>query len=195
MTDISIRQLNKKHINTLRKQIKPHPLVEKVLKMVCIMRGCIAPNWTMARELMSSMTFKLELMLMDPTQLKPILVKKVLKILNSNQKQLTPVNMLQIDQGASILLTWIINFVKWNSGFKKFNYADNPPGASNFGALIRDMDGSLQDQEFISQQQAFAHSSDHDSINDKLQPVQTQEEGQSPIQILKTQKQGLGQPQ
>lgn len=67
MTEISIRQLNKKHINSLRKQIKPHPLVEKVLKMVCILRGCIAPNWTMARELMSSMTFKLELMLMNPT--------------------------------------------------------------------------------------------------------------------------------
>lgn len=67
MTDVSIRQLNKKHISTLRKQIRPHPLVEKVLKMVCILRGCVAPNWTMARDLMSSMTFKLELMLMNPT--------------------------------------------------------------------------------------------------------------------------------
>ena len=84
MTDISIRQLSKKHIITLRKQIKPHPLVDRVLKMVCILRGCVAPNWTMARELMNSMTFKLELMLMNPTQLKPGLVKRVLKLLNSN---------------------------------------------------------------------------------------------------------------
>lgn len=64
--------------------MKPHPLVEKVLKMVCILRGCIAPNWTMARELMTSMTFKLELMLMDPVQIKPQLVRKVLLILNKN---------------------------------------------------------------------------------------------------------------
>lgn len=67
MTDVSIRQLTKQHIINLRKQIKPNPLVEKVLKMVCILRGCVAPNWTMARELMNSMTFKLELMIMDPT--------------------------------------------------------------------------------------------------------------------------------
>jgi|TARA_B110001450_G_C17560445_1_gene456539 hypothetical protein len=67
MTDVSIRQLTKQHIINLRKQVKPQPLVEKVLKMVCILRGCVAPNWTMARELMNSMTFKLELMLMDPT--------------------------------------------------------------------------------------------------------------------------------
>ena len=117
MTDVSIRQLTKQHIIALRKQVKPHVLVEKVLKMVCILRGCIAPNWTMARELMNSMTFKLELMLMDPTQIKSMLVRRVLKILNSNPKQLTPVNLLQIDQGASILLTWVINFIKWNSGY------------------------------------------------------------------------------
>ena len=97
MTDVSIRQLTKKHITNLRKQIKPHVLVEKVLKMVCILRGCVAPNWTMARELMNSMTFKLELMLMNPTHLKPVLVRRVLQILNVNQKALTPVNLLQID--------------------------------------------------------------------------------------------------
>ena len=66
MTDVSIRQLTKQHIINLRKQIKPNTLVEKVMMMVCILRGCVAPNWTMARELMTSMTFKLELMLMDP---------------------------------------------------------------------------------------------------------------------------------
>lgn len=85
-----------------------------------------------------------------------MLVKKVLKILNSNQKHLTPINMLQIDQGASILLTWIINFVKWNSGYKKFNYTENPPDASQFGGVMPEIDGSMQDQEFISNQQAFA---------------------------------------
>jgi hypoxanthine-guanine phosphoribosyltransferase len=94
MTDVSIRQLTKQHIINLRKQIKPNPLVEKVLKMVCILRGCVAPNWTMARELMNSMTFKLELMIMDPTLIKQNLVRRVLKILNSNHKQLTPVNLL-----------------------------------------------------------------------------------------------------
>jgi hypothetical protein len=58
--------------------------------MVCILRGCIAPNWTTAREMMMSMTFKMELMLMDPRQIKQSLIKRVIKVLNANQKTLTP---------------------------------------------------------------------------------------------------------
>ena len=58
--------------------------------MVCILRGCIAPNWTMARELMSSMTFKLELVLLDASKIKQSLVKRVIKILNQHHKLLTP---------------------------------------------------------------------------------------------------------
>lgn len=65
MTEHSIRRLTKGHIIELRNQVKPHLLVEKVMSMVCILRGCIAPSWTLAREMMSSMTFKMELMLMD----------------------------------------------------------------------------------------------------------------------------------
>lgn len=82
MTEASIRRLTKAHIIDLRNIVKPHNLVEKVLNMVCILRGCIAPNWTMAREMMSSMTFKLELVLLDAPKIKPSLIKKVIKILN-----------------------------------------------------------------------------------------------------------------
>jgi hypothetical protein len=62
--------------------VKPHMLIEKVLHMVCILKGCIAPSWTLARELLSSMTFKLELVLLDPTRIKQSLIKKVIRILN-----------------------------------------------------------------------------------------------------------------
>jgi hypothetical protein len=48
----------------------------------------------MAKELMNSMTFKLELMLMDPTKIKYGLVARVLKILSKNSKNLTPMNLL-----------------------------------------------------------------------------------------------------
>lgn len=91
MTDQSIRRLTKAHIVDLRNHVKPpHPLIEKVISMVCILRGCVAPNWTTAREMMMSMTFKMELMLMDPRQIKQSLIKRVVKILNQNQKALTP---------------------------------------------------------------------------------------------------------
>ena len=91
MTDQSIRRLTKAHIVELRSNVKPpHPLVEKVISMVCILRGCVAPNWTTAREMMMSMTFKMELMLMDPRQIKGSLIKRVIKILNQNQKTLIP---------------------------------------------------------------------------------------------------------
>ena len=90
MTEASIRRLTKAHIIDLRNIVKPHHLVEKVLNMVCILRGCIAPNWTMARELLSSMTFKLELVLLDASKIKSSLIRKVIKILSQHQKLLMP---------------------------------------------------------------------------------------------------------
>lgn len=122
MTEHSIRRLTKAHIIELRNQVKPHPLIERVLNMVCILRGCIAPNWTVARELMQSMTFKMELMLMDVCNIKNSLIKKVIRVLNNYQKQLTPDSLAQISEGASILLIWIINLVKWNAGHNKYKF-------------------------------------------------------------------------
>jgi hypothetical protein len=58
--------------------------------MVLIIKGSIAPSWNTARELMSSMTFKLELVLLDPTRIKQSLIKKVIRILNNYSAQLTP---------------------------------------------------------------------------------------------------------
>jgi hypothetical protein len=82
MTEQSIKRLTKAHLIDLKNMVKPQFLIEKVLLMVCILKGCVAPSWTLARELMSSMTFKLELVLMDPTRIKQSLIKKVIQILN-----------------------------------------------------------------------------------------------------------------
>jgi len=90
MTEQSIKRLTKAHLIDLKNMIKPHKLVEKVLQMVCVLKGCIAPSWTLAREIMSSMTFKLELVLMDPTRIKPSLIRKVVKVLNRYHGYLTP---------------------------------------------------------------------------------------------------------
>ena len=126
MTEVSIRRLTKAHIIDLRNIVKPHHLVEKVLNMVCILRGCIAPNWTMAREMMSSMTFKLELVLLDASKIKQSLVKRVIKVLNNFHKHLTPDNLARINEGSSILLTWIINLIKWNAGVTKYKFKHVP---------------------------------------------------------------------
>jgi hypothetical protein len=90
MTEQSIKRLTKAHLIDLKNMIRPHSLIEKVLQMVCILKGCVAPSWTLAREMMSSMTFKLELVLMDPTRIKPSLIRKVVKILNKYHAYLTP---------------------------------------------------------------------------------------------------------
>jgi hypothetical protein len=90
MTEKSIKRLTKAHLIDLKNMVKPHNLIEKVLQMVCLLKGCIAPSWTLAREMMSSMTFKLELVLLDPTRIKPSLIKKVIKILNKFHAYLTP---------------------------------------------------------------------------------------------------------
>lgn len=90
--------------------------------MVCILKGCIAPSWTLAREMMASMTFKLELILMDPTRIKPSLIRKVIKILNKYHNQLTPNNIAKVNEGASIMLTWVINLIKWNAGHTRYHF-------------------------------------------------------------------------
>lgn len=69
-TQIAIRKLTKAHIIELRRMVKPHHLIEKVMTMVCFLKGCIAPSWALAREILSSMTFKIELVLLDPTKIK-----------------------------------------------------------------------------------------------------------------------------
>ena len=40
----------------------------------------------------------------------------------SANNQLTPDNVIKYSEGAAILLTWIINLVKWNAGHKIFTF-------------------------------------------------------------------------
>jgi hypothetical protein len=122
MTEYSIRKLTKSHIIDLRSILKPHPIVEKVLKMVCILRGANAPTWRLAQEMMHEKTFLMELRIIDPVKIKHSIVRKILKILNANPN-LTPDNVIKYSEGgaiASIILTWIINLIKWNAGHNRF---------------------------------------------------------------------------
>lgn len=64
---------------------------------------------------------------MDPVKIKPSIIKKCLKILSVNQN-LTPDNVIKYSEGAAILLTWIINLIKWNAGFKLFQFDESQLG-------------------------------------------------------------------
>ena len=119
MTEVSIRRLTKAHIIDLRNIVKPHHLVEKVLNMVCILRGSIAPNWTMAREMMNSMTFKLELVLLDASKIKPSLMKRVIKILNNFHRHLTPDVSLEYISFFSRIVTFFSMCSTWPKSTKE----------------------------------------------------------------------------
>lgn len=69
--------------------------------------------------MMGDMTFRMELRLTDPIKIKQSIVKKVLRILSANSS-LTPDNVIKYSEGAAILLTWIINLIKWNAGHSRF---------------------------------------------------------------------------
>ena len=109
--------------------------------MVCILRGSIAPSWRQAQEMMGYMTFRMELRLTDPIKIKQSIVKKVLKILNANPI-LTPDNVIKYSEGAAILLTWIINLIKWNAGHNRFIFDE--------GTLAG---GKLMNKELISEKE------------------------------------------
>jgi hypothetical protein len=126
MTEYSIRKLTKSHIIELRSILKPHPMVEKVLKMICIIRGSNAPTWRQAQEMMNDKTFLMELRLVDPVKIKQSIIRKILKILSSNPT-LTPDQVIKYSDGgaiSSILLTWIINLIKWNAGHNRYIFDD-----------------------------------------------------------------------
>ncbi len=80
----AIRALSKAHILELKSTVRPHPLVEKVLIQLCVLRGVIAPSLTAAKEMLGSMTFKMELMLLDVSRLRQKAVNKVKCTLASN---------------------------------------------------------------------------------------------------------------
>lgn len=50
---------------------------------LCVLRGVIAPSLNAAKEMLGSMTFKMELMLLDVTKLKAKCVRKVKYILTT----------------------------------------------------------------------------------------------------------------
>jgi hypothetical protein len=84
-----------------------------------------------------------------------VLVKRVLRILDSNHKQLTPIHLLSIDQGASILLTWVINFIKWNTGCTKYTFGNkNAEGASVHGGMLEQLEGSITNNDDFKSHQA-----------------------------------------
>lgn len=139
MTEHSLRRLTKSHIIELRTTMKPHHLVDKILRMVCLIRGSIAPNWRQAQEMMNDMTFRMELRLTDPIKIKQSIIRKVLKILNANPN-LTPDNVIKYSEGAAILLTWVINLIKWNAGHSRFIFDEATLGG-----------GRIMNKELIAQ--------------------------------------------
>jgi len=109
----------------LKSAVRPHPLIEKTLNMICMLKGIIAPNWQVAKDLMNVMTFKMELMLFDISSIKMSDVNKVYKILTST-KNLHPDYLATISEGGALLLTWVINILKWYAGHKVYQASGSP---------------------------------------------------------------------
>ena len=69
--------------------------------------------------MLSSMTFKMELMLLDVSKLKAKCVNKVKCTLAANPL-LIPSEISKYSEGAAILLTWMYNVIKWYLGYRYF---------------------------------------------------------------------------
>ncbi len=91
--------LTKQHLLDLKTSFRPHPLVEKVLLMICLLKGHIAPTWATAKEVLNPLTFKLELSLLDITGLKHGNVLKINTILKTTKGLNKIVNILKHYEG------------------------------------------------------------------------------------------------
>ena len=63
--------MNKASLMELKAMSKPHPLVEKVLQIVCALKGFKQNNWNTAKEMISKSSFKIELQQINPKTLRP----------------------------------------------------------------------------------------------------------------------------
>ena len=66
----SLKELTKSSILELRALAKPHALVEKVLQIVCAIKGFKSLSWATARDLLGRPSLKIELKQMTPITLK-----------------------------------------------------------------------------------------------------------------------------
>jgi len=79
--DESIKGLSKANLLELKAMSKPHFLVEKVLQIVCALRGFKQISWNTAKEMLTRSSFKVELMQLNPQTLKPTEVLRAQQIL------------------------------------------------------------------------------------------------------------------
>lgn len=79
--DESLKELTKSSILELRALSKPHALVEKVLTIICALRGFKNLSWATARDLLGRPSFKVELKQMTPNTLRAEDVFKAQQIL------------------------------------------------------------------------------------------------------------------
>jgi len=78
----------------LKAMSKPHFLVEKVLQIVCALRGFKQISWNTAKEMLTRSSFKVELMQLNPQTLKPTEVLRAQQILTQKTNaMLTPENV------------------------------------------------------------------------------------------------------
>eukprot|EP00743_Colponemidia_sp_Colp-15_P004485 GILK01004836.1.p1 GENE.GILK01004836.1~~GILK01004836.1.p1 ORF type:complete len:535 (-),score=124.75 GILK01004836.1:351-1904(-) len=105
-TETALENLTKADIAELKSMIRPHPFVEKIMECVCTLRGCTDKSWKSAKELLSSATFRFELIIFDIGTLSDTVVDSVKTILK--QSQLTLEEVRRISQCAATLLQWVI---------------------------------------------------------------------------------------
>eukprot|EP00742_Colponemidia_sp_Colp-10_P005819 GILJ01006223.1.p1 GENE.GILJ01006223.1~~GILJ01006223.1.p1 ORF type:complete len:532 (+),score=101.13 GILJ01006223.1:34-1596(+) len=105
-TETALENLTKADIAELKSMIRPHPFVEKIMESVCTLRGCPDKSWKTAKELLSSATFRFELIIFDIGTLSDTVVDSVKTSLK--QSQLTLEEVRRISQCAATLLQWVI---------------------------------------------------------------------------------------
>ena len=77
----ALNALTKAAILEMRSMTKPNILVEKTLQMVTSLRGFKHINWNTAKEMLGKQSFKIDLVQMNPRNLRPANVLHAQKIL------------------------------------------------------------------------------------------------------------------
>jgi hypothetical protein len=80
-----LMRLTKPDIIEIKNLVIPHPLVEKVLYMICILKGFANPTWQIAKEFLNPITFKNDLNSINIASILPAQINKITGILGRNR--------------------------------------------------------------------------------------------------------------
>jgi hypothetical protein len=85
MAQQCLDKITRTHIIDIKCQKHPSPLVEKVMSMLCMVKGYADSSWKKVLEVLNPLTLKMELSLLDVSKIKKYSIFRIYNMIKSTK--------------------------------------------------------------------------------------------------------------